>query len=742
MNLRQTIYKVMPLIVVPGSVASIIIALIYLPPTKLDWQLLLIAFVTIFFSQKLTFQMPRSKIHFSVADVLILFTILDYGGGVSVFLALFESLFTSYSFRKKGITIKPKTFVLNAAIHTLSVFTTSVLINHFSPLSQVIVGDTNINSAIFLMLIMSFTQFFINSVLVAVFTSEKSGKTIWSVWNETFINLAVLYFAESLFAVLAFRFIGQINLLLLLVLCGLAAIVYLTYRRYINELMRTAELAEEAEHNRAESEKLRAEQAERFVDELKKSLQEQERISKELLESKNQFRHAAFHDNLTGLPNRNAVVDKISPLLNYDWANAEMKFAVLYLDLNSFKHINDRLGYSFGNQILKQVAVRLQDAAAENTIVARFGSDEFVVVTLESSLEDALALAQKIEAKITEPFQLNDRQVFTSPRIGIAPSNSSYETAEDMLRDAEIAMYQAKATHKSFVVFDRSMHDLMIERIELESDLRNAITRKEFCLYFQPIVDLETMQISGFEALVRWNHPQKGMVMPYKFIPLAEDTGLIIAMTEWILCEACQQVKKWQKEFNPELTISVNISGKHFSQSGLINLVEKVLAETGFTPHKLKLEITESAVMEDAEKAISILHKLKLLGVKLMIDDFGTGYSSLNYLHKFPVDTLKIDRSFVSSMENAKENNEIVKTIILMAKNLRLNVVAEGIETINQLHQLRKLDCENGQGFLFSRPMPSEQMENLLKNTNTWEEVIQIKNVFFHQERTEIHVVQ
>jgi diguanylate cyclase (GGDEF)-like protein len=632
--------------------------------------------------------------------------------------SLFESLFTSYSFKRKGISIKPRTFVLNAAIHTLSVSITAMVVYYlFTPIENVI-DSTNYNSIVFLILTMCFMQYAGNSTLVAVFAAERSGKSVWQTWKETYINLGFLYLAESMLAVISYKLINQTNLFMVLVVFGLAAIVYITYRRYVDEIKQTSAMAEQAEHKRAESEKLRAEQA--------------ARTGTELLESKNLFRHAAFHDNLTDLPNRNSVIESLSALYEISRANSEYKFSVLYIDLNSFKHINDSLGYPFGDQILKQVAKRLSNIVTDGTIVARFGSDEFAVVMNENAGEEnAVDLANRIHQKISEPFSLQGRQIFTTPCIGIANSSPHYEIIEDILRDAEIAMYQAKHTQKTFVIFNRSMHDSLLERIEIETDLRQAIDRREFCLYYQPIVDLETVQIIGFEALVRWYHPQKGIIAPYKFIPVAEDTGLIIPMTEWILREACRQVKIWQTDFNSDLSVSVNISGKHFAQSNLINLVEKVLTETQFTPEKLKLEITESAVMEDAEKAIAILQQLKMLGVKLMIDDFGTGYSSLNYLHKFPIDTLKVDRSFINTMENAEENTEIVKTIILMAKNLRLDVVAEGIESINQLDQLRKLRCEKGQGYFFSKPVTDKQIENLLQHASPWQNIIQTQNIPF-----------
>ena len=717
------------MIVLIGGISSLLVSAVYLPSATLDWQLLVLSIITIFFSARLQFQLPKTKLHFSVADVLILFTVLKYSLAVSIYLALFESLFISYHFKRKGINIKTRTIILNAATHTLSIFITATTTYYFFAPVENVFNSLNYNLIILLMLTMCCTQFFSNTILVATFAAEKTGKSIWELWNQSLLNLGLLYIAEAILAVLSFQLIIKTNFFLIFVMFGLAAIVYVTYRRYVNEIKQTAALAETAERDRAESEKLRAEQAEHHILELTGLLNEQERISKELLESKNQFRHAAFHDNLTDLPNRNSVLDHLSALQAVSRSNPDYKFAVIYVDINSFKHINDSLGYAFGDEILKKVAQRLANALTGDGVVARFSSDEFAVVISKNVTEEtAVELAETIYKKISEPFSLQARQIFTSPSIGIAMSGASYEVIEDILRDAEIAMYQAKQKQKPFVIFDRSMHDSVVERIEFEADLRLAIKRNEFCLYYQPIVDLRTVQIIGFEALVRWNHPKRGIIPPFRFIPLAEDTGLIIPMTEWILREACRQVKTWQIAFGEDLTVSVNISGKHFAQTNLIGLVEKVLVETNFTPAKLKLEITESAVMEDAEKAISILRELKKVGVKLMIDDFGTGYSSLNYLHKFPIDTLKVDRSFVNTMDNRDKHNEIVNTIILMAKNLRLDVVAEGIETINQFYLLRNLRCEKGQGYFFSRPGTTEQIESLLQNPSPWREIIQTQH--------------
>jgi diguanylate cyclase (GGDEF)-like protein len=475
------------------------------------------------------------------------------------------------------------------------------------------------------------------------------------------------------------------------------------------------------------AEKEQAEQTKKHIEELQHHIDEQERISKALNISKERFRHAAFHDFLTGLPNRDFFMQELKFLLEKNKFDNNFKFAVLFLDLNRFKTVNDSLGHTVGDKLLVNVAKRIKQAISEEDIVARFGGDEFAIILKDvKNIEEAIGFANIVCQKISTPFTISGRQVFANTSIGIAISDNHYDNSEDILRDADIAMYFAKGKGNHYAVFDPSMHTKALEQMQLETDLRYAVARGEFCLYYQPIVDIESVKLSGFEALVRWTHPEKGIVSPAEFIPIAEETGLIIPMTLWILKTACQQIKEWQKISyeNHSLTLSINLSGKHFAQNDLVEQIWKIMKETDFNPSCLKLEITESAVMENAEMAISMLKELKEIGIQLSIDDFGTGYSSLSYLHKFPIDILKVDRSFVMEMDEASENGEIVRTIVLLAKNLGMKVVAEGIETIHQLHQLRILGCEFGQGYLFSRPVPAEEAIELVRDKNQWQDVL------------------
>ena len=334
-------------------------------------------------------------------------------------------------------------------------------------------------------------------------------------------------------------------------------------------------------------------------------------------------------------------------------------------------------------------------------------------------------MARRIQDKLSSPFNLSGHEVFTTTSIGIALSSTGYDHPENMLRDADTAMYRAKAQGKAcYEVFDKGMHTHAVYLLQMENDLRRALEREEFCVYYQPIVVLGTGQLAGFEALIRWNHPERGFINPSDFIPLAEETGLIVPIGQWILKRSCHQLAKWQWQSasNRNLFISVNLSGKQVAQPDLVTSIRGVLAETNLEAKHLKLEITESAVIDNADMAVRLLKELKALGVQLSIDDFGTGYSSLGYLHRFPVNTLKIDRSFVGRIGEAAENIEIVRTIVSLAENMGMEVVAEGVETLSQLTQLRKLNCKYGQGYLFSRPVDAESVTAWIARKPHWQE--------------------
>lgn len=646
---------------------------------------------------------------------------------MAVILAALESLYASYSFRFKGINIKTQTILQNVSSVVLATFFAGWVARAIFP--DVIAANKFDNLPLFVAVlsVVTLTQFLINSVLVAFFTSVKASRTFWNVWNENCFNTLIMYAVGATVAGLMIKTVENIDTILLIVTVFVAAIAYITYRRYVDDVKETASKAEQAERERAEL-------AEKHVFELQHYVNELEQRTKALRESEKRFKHAAFHDALTDLPNRNKFLERLKFLIEKSKHRDDVNFAVLFLDLDRFKTINDSLGHSTGNRLILHVGKRLANMIKDGDMIARFSGDEFAVILNNvKGVEDAVEFADLLSQKISKPYTLSGRQVFTSVSIGIAMFNPHYEDAEDMLRDADIAMYHAKETDSKYAIFDQNMHTRAVTLLQIETDLRYAVERDELVTFYQPIIDLDSLELIGFEALMRWNHPQRGLVPPGEFIPVSEVTGLIVPLTLWILKNSCQQMVKWQNESyskaDKKLMISVNLSGKHFAHGNLVEQIEKILQETGLNPTYLKLELTESAVMENAEAAIGMLKQLRELGIQISIDDFGTGYSSLSYLHRFPINTLKVDRSFVSTMEDGTENGEIVRTIIALAKSLNLNVIAEGIESIHQLHQLRVLGCEYGQGYLFSRPVPESEVEKILADRGRWRNIIPAQNI-------------
>ena len=431
--------------------------------------------------------------------------------------------------------------------------------------------------------------------------------------------------------------------------------------------------------------------------------------------------HDAFHDTLTGLPNRALFMDHLKLAIARLQRRDDQIFAVLYIDLDRFKVINDSLGHMVGDELLVGIARRLEYCLRPGDTIARLGGDEFTVLLEDiGDGSDVTPIAERIQKELSSPFSLGGREVFTTVSMGIALSSKEYGRPEDILRDADTAMYRAKSMGKArHETFDVQMHSQAIKLLQLETDLRRALEREEFLVVYQPIMSLETGALRGFEALIRWPHPERGLISPMDFIPVAEETGMIVQIGEWVLREACQQMQRWQMTFpsDPPIFMSVNLSVRQFSQQDLIEKVVAILDETKLAPTSLKLEITESAVMENVETAISMLKQLRALGVQLAMDDFGTGYSSLSYLHRFPINTLKIDRSFITRMVENNENAEIVRTISGLAQNLGMDVVAEGVETREQLEILRALGCKYGQGYFFSKPLDTPSAEAFICET-------------------------
>ncbi|HEX6774815.1 MAG TPA: EAL domain-containing protein [Methylomirabilota bacterium] len=430
-----------------------------------------------------------------------------------------------------------------------------------------------------------------------------------------------------------------------------------------------------------------------------------------------QLTRQAFRDALTGLPNRALFMDRLSHGLTRARRRHE-HVAVLFLDLDRFKVINDTLGHTVGDQLLVEVSNRLGSSVRPGDTVARLGGDEFGLLLEDvADAETAELVALRIEAELAKPLSFEGREVFVTASIGIALSSERLGTPEEVLRDADLAMYHAKAKGKArHEIFDGTMSAPALDRMDLEMDLRSAITNRDFRLHYQPILRLETGRIVEVEALIRWQHEKRGLLQPDAFIGLTEETGLIVPIGQWVLTEACRQARAWQIEFprTPALGMSVNLSAKQFQNPKLVEEITDALTMSGLDPACLKLEITESVVMQDVPATLAKLHELKDLGIRLAIDDFGTGYSSLGYLKRFPVDTLKIDRSFVKGLSHEGGDSAIVRAVVTVAKSLNMDVTAEGIETDQQRLELKALGCDLGQGFLFARPTTPEHLKPLL----------------------------
>jgi diguanylate cyclase (GGDEF)-like protein len=441
-------------------------------------------------------------------------------------------------------------------------------------------------------------------------------------------------------------------------------------------------------------------------------------------ETQEHLLYNTLHDPLTGLPNRSLFTERLRHAMRRAMRHPEDLFAVLFLDLDRFKDVNDNLGHFAGDELLRAVARRLEACIRPEDTVARLSGDEFAIL-LESITDtsDPGRVAERIEEALSFPINIGGAEVTTSASMGIVTSSMSHDQPEQLLRSADMAMYRAKAAGRArYEMFDRSMHADALERLQLETDLRRAVELNEFVLHYQPVVSLRTGTVTGFEALVRWEHPHRGLIQPADFIPVAEETGLIVPIGLWVLEEALRQITEWQALHPREepLSIAVNLSVRQFSQPDLIDQVSQALKSTGADASSLRLEITEAAIIDKGQAAIAILRRIRELGVQVYLDDFGTGYSSLSYLHGLPIDALKIDRAFVGSMDVDDQNLRLVRTILTLAEITGLRAEAEGISTAEQLRELRSLSCDQGQGYLFSAPITREAVHEVLTANPVW----------------------
>src|SRR6185295_4208542 len=689
-TLRQHSMSVYMWTVGAAGAACVLYAAYKLQVGIIDGYFLLLTLITAVLGSRIAIRIPKISGNITLEDTFVFIALLLYGGEAAVMIGALAGICSALR-----ISRKVRTVAFGSAALACSVFTTAQVLKFaFGSTTHLINNGASL--AIISLCVMGLVQYLLHTGIGATASALKAGESIWRMWTRNFLWMSISYFAGAAGAGFIVNSLGTARFWAFLVCIPIIIIVYFSYDRYMREVKASARHAEEAERARAELEHQRAEQAEKHVHELNNYIAEQDRISRVLEETKEHFRHAAFHDPLTGLPNRAMFTELLKAEIETSKRNKDHLFAVLFLDLDRFKNVNDSLGHTYGDLLLVAFAERLERTLRPVDTLARFGGDEFAIL-LSGIVDttDAVRVSERIHGELSLPFDLNRNSTFASASIGIASSSSGYDLPEDILRDADIAMYRAKENGKArYEMFDQGMHARAVSRLQLESDLRQAVEEKQFSVFYQPIVALETGHLSGFEALVPWNHPRRGIVTPSDFVPVAEETGLIVPIGEWVLEEACKKIKEWQvtSPAHRGLCLSVNLSARQVSQPDLVERIQRALTISKLHPHFLKLELTESVVMENAESAAQMLKRLRALGVQLSIDDFGTGYSSLSYLHRFPVNYLKIDRSFVDRM-TIDGDNAIVRTITTLAQNLGMEVIAEGIETEDQYNHLRMLGC-------------------------------------------------
>ena len=783
--------------------------------SELGLPFLLLVLITVSLGSRIVVQFFRFDSYISISDVFIFLALLLFDGEAAILLAALEGFFSSLR-----ITKKPLTMAFNSASMAISTFLTVWTLRLFFGSIIGLSSGSFSSRLIIATCTMAFTQYIVNSGLVAIAGALKANEPVWATYKQHYVWTSLTYFAGASAAGLTVRLISAVGFYAFIATMPIVAILYLTYITYVKNVESSTSQAEQAKRHLAEmqesEERFRSafdhapigmalvapdgrwlqvnqclcdiagysenefkgmtfqaithpDELGDFLTSLKEVVDGQvltHQMEKRYLhklghevwvlvgvslirdsESKclhlifqiqdithrrraeQQLVHEALHDALTGLPNRAWFMEQLQVSLDLVHSQKDRLFAVLFLDLDRFKLINDSIGHMVGDQLLIGIANRLTHCVRPGDKVARLGGDEFTILLDDiRSVSEATEVADRIQKHLSKSFNVGGYETFTTVSIGIALSTPEYQLPEDFLRDADTAMYQAKSLGKArHVIFDKGMHARAVNLLQLETDLRRAIDRGEFFIEYQPIVELRSGRLTGFEALVRWQHPERGSVLPDRFIAVAEETGFIVPIGRWVLLESCLQMQRWNEKHaqSTPLSISVNLSGRQFAHSNLLEQITEILEVTGLDPRLLKLEITETVVMESVESAAGTLEKLRALGVELSIDDFGTGYSSLSYLHRLPIDTLKIDRSFVSRMAENNENKEIVRTIIMLAKTLGMGVIAEGVETNEQAELLRELECQSVQGYLVSRPLDAESTDRLILSAlSQWEESV------------------
>lgn len=711
-------------VIVTLGTLTLSLSVVFLGNDVIGPGFILLLVLAVAIAPRMSLVLPRSNVVVSVSDSVVFLSFLVYGPESAVIMATFETVATCY-YNKVSGTIKfaRHMIAVNTFASALSIATACAVWAICSRFTDLSTFSTSSRTLIATLGVLALSHFFASTVIAVLILPRRAELTLWATWKRACLAGSTSHFVGAGTAGMVFKIISYGDLFTAGVTLVVFGVVYLTYRQSIEQINSSFNQAEEAQQQKAEVEKTRRLEAERYAEELGRSLEMEERANVALRKSEKDFQHAALHDSLTGLPNRKQFGDTLRDLI-VEYRNDPSKtFQVLFLDIRSFKDINDSLGHSIGDKVLMIAAKRFGRLVNENDMVARIGGDEFAIVLKDlATVAKAQKVARRIHTSMSQPFSLSGNKINIDLSIGIAPCDTEYNTPEEVLRDADIAMHYAKERDDGPAVFTKELRAKFLERVRFEMDLRGAIDRHELAVHYQPIVNLQDGRLVGFEALLRWHHAEFGMIPPNKFIPIAEQSGLIQPITVWVLNETCQQLKKWQDvsaEYK-EMMVSVNISGKHLSNDDLVEDVEAVLERTKIHPKTLKLEITESTAMVNTEHTINVLNKLKHIGVQLSIDDFGTGYSSLSILHRLPFDTLKIDRSFVYSVGERGENSEILQTIISLAKNLKMRVIAEGVETTSQLRVLQNLGCDYAQGFLLAKPKNRDETETLLYSRHNW----------------------
>lgn len=720
---RHESSQIIKILTIIAGGAALIFGISNLPPKCISVGYLSILVFSSIVAPRMSLTLPHARFAISFSDALVFLSFLLYGGPAAVIVAAVSTIGDCFNLSSRGFEWGRFMIAVNVGINTISIAVVSLI---WSNLQQSLFTVHAVGSTQHLIATLgaiAILHFVISSFLATIFQALKENASFFATWKRDCFSSSITQIVGAGLAGLFYKLISFGDIVTGLIAFGAIGIAYLSYRQSIDDINSAIGLAEAAEREKAETERELRREAERHAEQLAISLENQEFANQALRKSEQNFQHAALHDSLTKLPNRKYLGDMLRGLISEYKDDPTKQFYVLFLDIHRFKNINDSLGHAIGDKVLTIASKRFVRMLEPRDTVARIGGDEFAIVLRgPSSVSKAQKVARRIHESISQPFSLGGNRISISVNIGIAPCDAEYNATEEVLRDADIAMHYAKEKQSGVATFTKELRSRFLERVRYEMDLSHAVERNELSMHYQPLINLSDGSLLGFEALLRWNHSEFGMIPPNKFIPIAEDSGLIIPITTWILKETTRQMAEWQTigKGNESLIVSVNISGKHLSNDDLIADVEDALSASNLSPRSLKLEITESAAMENPEHTIKILKKLKRTGVKLSIDDFGTGYSSLSILHRLPFDTLKIDRSFVIAVGDNGEDSEILQTIISLAKNLKMRVIAEGIETESQLRLLQALGCDYGQGYLMSRPQNKDKTEQSLYECRNW----------------------